>query len=177
MSRYMTGVLLLAVSLPLLGCSLITKRSRPDASAENVKCALEYQPAAGGDSGYDLLFLAWSYPYRAENFYMSLPDNLLHMVFAPGRYLKKDARVEGAKCARPPWRKGFRLPWRPSSKKWMLCQREGLEPVLFEVETKWGVCRQRILAGDKSPRDLGGIRRVRKLPKLGSREELPNQTH
>lgn len=177
MSRCMTGVVLLVGSSLLPGCSLVTKSSRPDPNAENVKCALEYQPAAGGDAGYDLLFLAWSSPYRAENFYMSLVDNLLHMVAAPGRHLKKDARVEGAKCAGPSWRKGFRLPATPSSKKWMLCRREGLEPVLFEVETKWGVCSKRIPAGDRSPRDLGGIRKVRKLPKLGSREELPNQAN
>lgn len=168
------SVLAVAGSL-LLGCSLVTKSSRPDPNAENVKCALEYQPAAGGDAGNDLLFLAWSSPYRAENFYMSLVDNLLHMAVAPGRHLKKDVRVEGAKCAGRSWGKGFRLPAIPSSKKWMLCRREALAPVLFEVETKWGVCSQRIPAGDTTPRDLGGIRRVRKLPQLGSPQDPPTR--
>lgn len=161
-----SAAVLLAV-LALAGCSLAAKDSRPDPAAENVGCALEYQPVAGEADAHDLLFLAWSSPYRQEDFYMSLPDNLLHMVLAPGRHLAKDARVEGANCDRPTWKKGFRLPAAPSSEKWMLCKREGLDAVLFEVETKWGVCRQRIPPGDTSPRSLGGLRRVKKLPELG----------
>lgn len=160
-----TGAFLMVAVLVLSGCSLVTKDSRPDPTAENVRCALEYRPNSGEPSN-DLLFLAWSRPYRGENFYMSLPDNLLHMAAAPGRHLRKDARVEGATCTGRAWRRGFRLPGKPSSKKWLLCKRMGLEPVVFEVETKWGVCTQRIAAGDPAPRGLGGLGNVISLSSL-----------
>ncbi len=146
----------------LSGCSLIGS-SRPNPKAENVSCDLEYQPAAGSDAD-DLLFLASSYPYDGQQFNLSLPDVLLHMVFAPGRHLVMDARVEGATCATGSWKKGFRLPANPSS-NWMLCRRIGQEAVLFEVETKWGVCTERILQGDMKPRDPG-LRVVFNLPDL-----------
>ena len=59
----------------------------------------------------------------------------------------------------------------------MLCRRSDLELVLFQVETKWGMCTQSIPRGDMTPRDLGGIRRLMELPRLGSWEELPNHTN
>lgn len=156
----------------LSGCSLMDKKSRPDPAAENVFCTLEYRPLAAAAAGDDLLFLAWSSPYREESFNLSLPDVVLHRLAAPGRHLIQDARVEGATCSSRTWRKGFRLPTIPSSKKWILCRRQNLEPVLFEVETKWGVCRQRIPAGDRTPREIEGLRRAKKLPKLGDDDGL-----
>lgn len=161
-------IALVVAGLLLASCSLLDKRTRPDKAVENVYCALEYQPSAA-DSGPDLLFLAWSSPYRMERFYMSLPDNLLHMAFAPGRHLTMDARVEGATCTARPWRKRFRLPASPSEKRWLLCQRHGDEAVLFEVETKWGTCTRTLPQGDRTPRnDLDRIRTVRELPELGA---------
>lgn len=168
-------ILLIAFSLAFTGCSLAAKGSRPDSAVENVHCALEYQPSANGPSangppaggGHDLLFLAWSYPYRGETFYQSPPDVFFHALFAPGRHLTADARVEGARCERI-WGKGFRLPSRPSERRWLLCTRQGLEPVLFEVETTWGTCSERIPRGDVTPRVLDALRSVKKLPELGA---------
>ncbi len=155
-------------SLVLAGCSLISPASRPDPAAENVRCLLEYQPVASGEKGPDLLFLAWSSPFKEETFYMSLPDGLFHSVFAPGRHLWKGLRVEGVGCSQPPWRKGAILPRRPGGGKFMVCTRQELDAVLFEVETKWGTCRAEIPANDRSPRPIDARRReLWKLPPLG----------
>ena len=162
-------VALVATSLLLSGCSLIGQGARPDKTVQNhVRCALDYLPVTEGKSGHDLLFMAQSYPWRIEEFYMSLPDGLFHMAFAPGRHLTRDALVEGATCSTPSWKKGFRLPahW-AHSKKWLLCTRTALEAVLFEVQTKWGTCSQSIPSGDLTARELG-LRKFRDLPRLGS---------
>lgn len=157
-------IVILCWGAALCGCSLMDPKSRPDPDAENVACVLEYQPAPGTDAD-DLLFLAMSSPYDEEQFNLSLPDVLIHKMFAPGRHLDKDARVEGATCSTRPWQKGFRLPTSAAGGKWMLCRRMGLEPVLFEVETKWGVCTRQIPEGDASPRAISQ-RGVVDLPEL-----------
>lgn len=142
-------------AVPLAGCSLIGSKSRPDPEAENVRCDLEYAPAAEGEeASLDLIFRAWSAPWNEEAFYMSLPDVLLHSAFAPGRHLRADMLVEGATCTQRPWGEGFRLP-RGSSDKVLRCKRDGLDRVLFGVETKWGTCRQEIATGDGTPQRLG----------------------
>ena len=155
--------------LVLAGCSLIDPGSRPDPTAENVYCLLEYQPLAPGEKGPDLLFLAWSSPFKAENFNMSLPDVLFHSTFAPGRHLWKGLLVEGASCSQRPWRKGAILPQYPGGGKFIVCTRQELEAVLFEVETKWGTCGAEIPADDRNPRPIDARgREMWKLPPLGS---------
>lgn len=152
--------------LAISGCSLVGTNSAPDPAADNVRCILEYQPSVS-PNGNDLLFLAVSSPYDSSEFNLSLPDVLLHGMFAPGRHLIADLRVEGATCSTRPWKKGFRLPATASDTKVMSCRRIGVEAVLFEVETKWGVCTQRISRGDTNPRDLGVRRDHGDLSELG----------
>lgn len=142
----------LAAVFVLAGCSLADKRSRPTpGSPDNVVCALEYRPDPSHE-GPDILFVAASHPYNEEEFYMSLPDVLLHAVFAPGRHLAEPVRVRGARCEPPVWEKGHRLPRNVVKDHYLLCRREGLEAVEIEVKTKWGSCGVEIPEGDGAPR-------------------------
>ena len=134
-------------------CSFVDKSSRPDASAEdNVRCVLDYRPELAEAGGPDLIFVAWSSPYREEEFMLSLPDVAIHSLFAPGRHLQTDLVLEGAECNRPLWKKGFRLPRIPNPEKLLSCRRRGSAAVSFSLETKWGKCDLEIPAGDLSPR-------------------------
>lgn len=146
-------VLIVAAMLLLAGCSLVDKSSRPTPGApDNLVCALEYRPDPSHE-GPDVLFVAASYPYRGEEFYMSLPDVLLHAVFAPGRHLTEPVRVRGARCEPPFWEKGHRLPRSFAVKDhYLLCRRDGLSAVEIEVKTKWGSCVAEIPEGDAAPR-------------------------
>lgn len=152
------GILCLAA-----GCSLVVPSSRPDpAVGDHVQCLLDYRPEPGrrerglpdpeATGGPDLAFLAWSSPYREEEFYMSLPDVATHLLFAPGRHLSAPLRVEGAECERTPWKKGARLALHPKPEKALICRRRGSEAVLFRAETKWGTCTVEIPDGDLTPR-------------------------
>lgn len=142
LGRFVAGCLVLSLCL---GCSFANKASRPTpGAARNLSCALEYRPDSTHD-GPDILFTASADPWKGETFYMSLPDVLIHSVFAPGRHLTEPIRVQGAECESTPWRKGHRLP------DHLLCRREGLEAVAFSVETKWGRCDAEIAAGDTTP--------------------------
>lgn len=135
------------------GCSFIDRSSRPDPAAEDhVRCGLDYRPEHRIGGGSDLVFRAWSSPYREEEFYMSLPDVTAHLLFAPGRHLSTDLHLEGADCPGAAWKKGFRLPLQPKLEKILVCRRRGTEAVSFRVETRWGSCTQEIPAGDLTPR-------------------------
>lgn len=145
--------LLLAVASLLGGCSLLFASSRPTPGAErNLFCTLEYRPDPARSGEPDLLFLAGAMPYRAEEFLLSLPDVVFHMIFAPGRHLSAPIHLRGVICEPPLWAKGHRLPMRLSLRRGLLCRREGLERVEIGVETKWGSCRRTIPAGDATPR-------------------------
>jgi hypothetical protein len=142
-------------SLALGGCTLVSSSARPTpGAARNVSCLLEYRPDPARPDGPDVLFLAGASPYALEEAYMSLPDMLLHMAFAPGRHLTEPVRLEGVRCEPPVWEAGHRLPlWQPLTQTQpLLCRREGLERVAIEVRTKWGSCRREIPAGDATPR-------------------------
>jgi hypothetical protein len=136
-----------------MGCSLLFDAAGPTLGApRNVFCALEYRPDPSRPGAPDLIFLAGGQPYRIEEFYMSLPDTLLHTVFAPGRSLAEPVQLQGVDCERPIWGAGHRLPGRLTPSHYLLCHREGLEPVEIVVRTKWGSCSQEIPAGDVTPR-------------------------
>lgn len=163
------------------GCSLLFESSRPTpGDPRNVFCALEYRPDPERPGEPDILFLAGGQPYRTEEFYMSLPDGLLHMVFAPGRHLSEPVHLRGVTCSPPVWGPGHRLPGRLSRRHYLLCRRDGLERVEIEVRTKWGSCRREIPAGDATPRcrewfgrKTGGLRHL--SPNVCP--SLPQPTH
>jgi hypothetical protein len=138
------------------GCSLLSETARPVRDdPRNVFCALEYRPDPDRPGEPDVLFVAGGQPYRGEEFYMSLPDNLLHMLFAPGRHLSEPVHLRGVTCKPPLWGPGHRLPALLSPRHHLLCRRDGLERVEIEVRTKWGSCRREIPAGDATPRCRG----------------------
>lgn len=135
------------------GCSLLFESARPTPDEpRNVFCGLEYRPDPDRPGEPDLLFFAGGQPYPIEEFYMSLPDALLHTVFAPGRHLSEPVHLRGVICSPPVWGTGHRLPGRLSRRHYLLCRRDGLEHVEIEVRTKWGSCRREIPAGDGTPR-------------------------
>ncbi len=141
------------LGIGLSGCSLIDPTARPEPNANHVHCILVYQPQAC-DGQPDLRFIAVSSPYRHENFNLSLPDGLLHAVFAPGRHLIEDAVIEGAQCEGR-WNQGHRLPNRTSKdSNWLRCEREGLAAVLFSVKTQWGNCQATLSEGEQPAQKL-----------------------
>lgn len=146
-----------SLALACSGCSLIDPGSRPVmGQPRNLNCRVEYRPGpAGADDGFDLLLTATAQPYRTEEFYMSLPDVLFHGIFAPGRYLTRDAEVQGATCTAPRsggWSQGDRLPSRFRPRSGLRCVRHSDERVAFIVETKYARCEVEIPEGDRAPR-------------------------
>jgi hypothetical protein len=78
-------------------------------------------------------------------------EGLLHFGLAPGRHLTKPLTVRGATCEAPLWGEGHRLPMYANHRHALLCTRDGLEEVVFELETKYGHCRWMIPEGDDTP--------------------------
>lgn len=138
-----------ALALLAAGCTLAL-RPTPGAP-RNVFCALEYRPDAAS-SRPDVLFLAGAWPYRTEEAYMSLPDGVVHGLFAPGRHLSRPVHLEGVTCEPPLWPKGHRLSQSLRLRRALVCRRNDLERLVIEVDTRWGSCRQEIPAGDARPR-------------------------
>jgi hypothetical protein len=162
--------LVFAAAFLLGGCTLVASSTRPVPGAErNLRCQLEYRPDPQHD-GPDLLFTAGGSPYKLEEAYMSLPDMLVHLVFAPGRHLAAPAVVRGARCQTPLWEAGHRVPLHPSIGHYLACTREGVEAVELAVATKWGTCRRTIPAGDDAPRCFGWVGEPRGGLRLLSQE-------
>ncbi len=145
----------MAVALLCTGCSLVAKSTRPVPGAQrNLYCSVEYRPGAG--EGPDLLFFASAVPYKVEEVYMSLPDVLVHQVFAPGRHLTQAVEVQGATCDRSrsgaDWGAGFRVPMRFNPENGLRCTRTAGERVAFVAETRHGRCEVEISPGEMEPR-------------------------
>lgn len=143
---------LAALAVLAAGCTLASDSLRPTPGAQrNVFCALEYRPDPAS-SRPDVLFLAGAAPYKTEEAYMSLPDGVVHGVFAPGRHLSRPVHLEGVTCEPPLWPKGHRLSQSLKLRGALVCRRDDLERLVIEVSTRWGSCRQEIPAGDARPR-------------------------
>ncbi len=166
---FLRGVVLGAVWIPALGCSLFSASTRPEPGAQrNLFCDLEYRPDPGFD-GPDILFLAAAMPYKVEQVYMNPLEDFVHLVFAPGRHLSQPIAVEGAVC-RQPWQAGHTLPAAFTRRHYLLCKRTDGREVRLTVRTPFGVCTQTLAADDLRPVCRPRFRR----PNLGLRSMSPS---